>query len=184
MATARNSRLIQLSNALRQIHPEQKGTPKRVKIPAVGVEPTLPFENKILSLARLPISPRRPYRIFPGFEWITRIGEKWGFVSCWNWCRRDGMQDAATQTNGVENEATSGLSCLSSTAASEKSRASDNAATGTMPIMGLHAERPVIFHLCLRHGRWLSFRNVEARRCRNGPPLSWRRRFGATVLRH
>ena len=28
-------------------------------VPAEGIEPTLPFENKILSLARLPISPRR-----------------------------------------------------------------------------------------------------------------------------
>jgi hypothetical protein len=28
-------------------------------MPAEGVEPTLPFGNKILSLARLPISPRR-----------------------------------------------------------------------------------------------------------------------------
>ncbi len=31
------------------------------KVPAVGVEPTLPYGNKILSLARLPISPRWLY---------------------------------------------------------------------------------------------------------------------------
>ena len=34
------------------------------ELPAVGVEPTLPCGNKILSLARLPISPRRQHFLF------------------------------------------------------------------------------------------------------------------------
>ena len=40
----------------------------KARLPAVGVEPTLPYGNKILSLARLPISPRRLVCYSPSFS--------------------------------------------------------------------------------------------------------------------
>ncbi len=45
------------------------------KEPAVGVEPTLPCGNKILSLARLPISPRRPFLRFVRHKQLVEAGE-------------------------------------------------------------------------------------------------------------
>ncbi len=38
---------------------KQKTRPKARSVPKVGVEPTLPFENYALNVARLPIPPLR-----------------------------------------------------------------------------------------------------------------------------
>ena len=48
---------------------------KANELPAVGVEPTLPYGNKILSLARLPISPRRPIHLSALREMLTHARE-------------------------------------------------------------------------------------------------------------
>lgn len=43
-------------------------------VPVVGIEPTLPWRNKILSLARLPIPPHRQLmEAVTGFEPVVKV---------------------------------------------------------------------------------------------------------------
>ena len=69
------------------------------KIPAVGVEPTLPCGNKILSLARLPISPRRLFLHFADAVRLATESEICNLRPCYTLCCRYAVERKASQSS-------------------------------------------------------------------------------------